>query len=81
MYRVIFDFKNKNIGELTSYDFIAYLLSFFILENKNNHDLNHLISIIDYQIDNFGMHKSYNLIEHSRFINNLNQAKNIFLPL
>ncbi len=79
MYRVIFDFKNKNIGELTSYDFIAYLLSFFILENKNNHDLNHLISIIDYQIDNFGMHKSYNLIEHSRFINNLNQAKNIFL--
>ena len=33
--------------------------------------------IVDNQIDKLGMHKSYNLLEHSKFINNLNEIKNI----
>ena len=35
--------------------------------------------IINKQIDSFGMHKSYNLVEHAKFLNNLYELKNILL--
>ena len=35
--------------------------------------------IVENQIDKLGMHKSYNILEHSKFINNLNEIKNILL--
>ena len=35
--------------------------------------------MIDNQIDKLGMHKSYNLLKHSKFINNVNEIKNILL--
>ena len=35
--------------------------------------------IILNQIDKLGMHKSYNILEHAKFMNNLGEIKNIFL--
>ena len=35
--------------------------------------------VISYQIDKLGMHKSYNVLEHAKFINNLREIKNILL--
>ena len=35
--------------------------------------------IILNQIDKLGMHKSYNILEHAKFMNNLSEIKNIFL--
>ncbi len=77
--RILFDFNSKKIMELTSFDLVAYLLSICILRKVNNEKINYIKFIIDNQVDKLGMHKSYNLLEHSKFINNLNEIKNILL--
>ena len=77
--RVLFDFNSKKINELTSFDLIAYLLSTLILNKANQKEIDYIKFVVDNQIDKLGMHKSYNLLEHSKFINNLNEIKNILL--
>ncbi len=77
--RNIFDFNSKKITELTSFDLVAYLLCCSILKKINKKDINYIKFVIDNQIDKLGMHKSYNLLEHSKFINNVNEIKNILL--
>ncbi len=77
--RILFDFKYKKLTEMTSYDLLAYLLSCSILKKINRKKIEYIKFIVDNQIDKLGMHKSYNILEHSKFINNLNEIKNIFL--
>ena len=79
IYRVIDEFNNKKISEITSYDILAYTLSSFILKKINSRLINYIDIIITNQIDSLGMHKSYNILEHAKYINNLNELKNIFL--
>ena len=79
MYRVIFDIRNKKLSAITSYDILASTLSFFILNKKNKINFEFINQIISKQIDNLGMHKSYNVVEHAKFLNNLNELKNILL--
>ena len=79
LQRIIFDFNSKKISEITSYDIKAYLLSSLIVNKLNNKKINYIKFIIEKNIDKLGMHKSYNLLEHSKFINNLNETKNILL--
>ena len=77
--RVLFDFNNKKITQITSFDIIGYLLSCFIVKSIHNKHIEYAKFIADNQIDKLGMHKSYNILEHSKFINNLIEIKNIFL--
>ena len=77
--RILFDFNSKKITELTSFDLVAYLLCCSILRKANEKKINYIKFIVDNQVDKLGMHKSYNLLEHSKFINNLNEIKNILL--
>ncbi|MDC3156805.1 heparinase II/III-family protein, partial [Pelagibacteraceae bacterium] len=77
--RISFDFNKKKLTEVTSFDIIAYLLSSSILNKTTKKKIEYIKFIIDKQIDKLGMHKSYNILEHSKFINNLNEIKNIFL--
>ncbi len=77
--RILFDFNYKKITELTSFDLVAYLLSCSILNRTNENKIKYVKFIVDNQVDKLGMHKSYNLLEHSKFINNLNEIKNILL--
>ncbi len=77
--RILFDFNTKKMSEITSFDITAYALSSLIINKINNRKINYIKFIIEYQIDKVGMHKSYNILEHSKFINNLNEIKNIFL--
>ena len=77
--RVLFDSKSKKIAEFSSYDLIAYLLSFSLLNKINDKEIEYIKFIVDSQIDKIGLHKSYNLLEHSKFINNLKEIKNILL--
>ncbi len=79
LQRVLFDFNQKKISEISSYDIIAYLLSSLIINKFSNRKISYIKFIIENQIDKIGMHKSYNLLEHSKFINNLNEIKNILL--
>ncbi len=77
--RVLFEFNSKQISEVSSYDILANLLSSLIVNKLNNRKLDYIKFIVNYQIDKIGMHKSYNVLEHSKFINNLNELKNILL--
>ena len=77
--RILFDFNSKKISEFTSYDLKAYLLSCSILKKINETEIDYIKYIVDNQIDKIGMHKSYNFLEHSKFINNLSEIKNILL--
>ncbi len=77
--RILFDFNSKKITEITSFDLVGYLLSSSILGKMNREKINYIKFIVENQVDKLGMHKSYNLLEHSKFINNLNEIKNILL--
>ena len=77
--RILFDFNSKKISEFTSFDLIAYLLSCSLLKKINESEIDYIKFIVDNQIDKIGVHKSYNLLEHSKFINNLKEIKNILL--
>ncbi len=79
MNRVIFDYSNKKSSEITSFDMIANLISSLILKKLQKNDIEYLDYVILDQIDKFGMHKSYNILEHAKFLNNLNEIINIFL--
>ncbi len=77
--RVLFNFNLKKISEVSSFDIIGYLLSSLITNRINNKKIDYIKFVVDYQIDKLGMHKSYNILEHSKFINNLYEVKNILL--
>ncbi len=77
--RILFDFKSKKITEFTSFDLIAYLLSCSLLKKVNKTEIDYIKFVVDKQIDKIGMHKSYNFLEHSKFVNNLVEIKNILL--
>jgi len=77
--RVLFDFKVKKISEISSFDILAYIISSLIINKINNRKIDYIKFVVEYQIDKLGMHKSYNILEHSKFINNLNEIKNVFL--
>ena len=77
--RVLLDFNIKKISEITSFDIIGYLLSSLITNKINNRKINYIKFIAEYHVDKLGMHKSYNILEHSKFINNLKEIGNILL--
>ena len=77
--RIIYDFKRKKIQNISSYDVLAFLLIEFIKKKFNKYSFNYILEIINSQIDENSMHKSYNILEHAKFINNLNEMKNILL--
>ena len=77
--RIYFDFNLKKINNYTSFDLVAYLLSCLLLKKINETEIDYIKFIVQNQIDKIGVHKSYNLLEHSKFINNLKEIKNILL--
>ena len=77
--RILFDFKRKKNEEISSFEILAFFL-IEILKNKlNAYSFQKLKELIDLQVDQNSMHKSYNILEHSKFLNNLNEIKNILL--
>ncbi len=79
LQRILFDFNFKKISEITSSNLKAYLISLLIVNKINNRTIDYIKFIVEKQIDKIGMHKSYNLLEHSKFINDLSEIKNILL--
>ena len=77
--RNLFDFRIKRIKEFSSFDILAFLLSSLIMNKINKKKINFIKFVIETQIDKLGMHKSYNILEHTKFINNLSEIRNILL--
>ncbi len=79
MQRLIFNFKSSKISEISSYDLIAYFISILVLNINIEKNLTYLNYIIPENMDSLGMHKSYNVLEHAKFLNNLYELKNVLL--
>ncbi len=79
MKRVIFEYNFKKINELNLDHYIAYTLSSFSMSKKIKSNFYSIDQVLINQIDILGMHKSYNILEHAKFMNNLNEIKNILL--
>ena len=56
--RILFECKSKKITEFNSYDLIAYLLSFSLLNKINDKEIEYIKFVVDSQIDKIGLHKS-----------------------
>ncbi len=77
--RFLFDFKRKKNEELSSIEIVALVLIKCIHNDFSKYFMNKIEEIINSQIDEIFMHKSYNILEHAKFVNNLNEIKNIML--
>ncbi len=77
--RIRLDFTQKKLGDITSFDVLAYFLSNFIMNCISDRDIKFFNKFLVYQIDSLGMHRSYNILEHAKFINNLIEIRSIFL--
>ena len=77
--RLLYDFKNNKITAISSYEVKAILLSYMLIGKLNSKLILVIEYVLDNDIDTFGMHKSYNILEHAKFINNFNEIKDILL--
>ena len=77
--RISFEIGIKKLDDITSSEILALVLIDCckgILNTKINTKIDNLINL---QIDENSMHKSYNILEHAKFLNNLIEIRNIFL--
>ena len=77
--RLFYEFKKKSEFDLTSDELKAVILLSLIFNKNNLKFLKKTEAALDAQVDALGVHKSYNPLEHAKFINNINEIKNIFL--
>jgi len=77
--RINFEIKRKKIDSLSSYEILAAVLIACLKKNFNRKTANKIIELINSHVDENAMHKSYNILEHAKFVNNLNEIKNILM--
>jgi uncharacterized heparinase superfamily protein len=77
--RITFELRIKNNDSISSSEILALVL-IECCKNSLNTKINKKIdNFINIQIDENSMHKSYNILEHAKFLNNLIEIRNIFL--
>ena len=77
--RIIFEIGLKKTDNISSAEILALVLIECCknsLNTKINKKINNLINL---QIDENSVHKSYNILEHAKFLNNLIEIRNIYL--
>ena len=76
---MFYEFKKKSEFDLTSDELKAVILLSLIFNKNNLKFLKKTEAVLDKQVDALGVYKGYNPLEHAKFINNINEIKNIFL--
>ncbi len=77
--RLSFELSFKNLDNISSSEILALVL-IECCKNSLNTKINKKIDdLINLQIDENSIHKSYNILEHAKFLNNLIEIRNIFL--
>ena len=79
--RIIFETNRKKMEDTSSSEILALVLIDCSKQKISMNTISKIKNIINLQLDNSSMHKSYNILEHSKFLNNLIEIKNIFLFL
>ena len=70
---------SKTINEYSLLEFKVYILIKCILGDEITNTKNKFDKIVENQIDNFAMHKSYNIFEQAKCINNIDEIISILL--
>ena len=69
----------KNISEYSLLELKVYILIKYILGEDISNIKNKFEVILENQIDSFSMHKTYNILEQAKFINDINEIISILL--
>ncbi len=77
--RIILDFKASLNSNISSNELLAVILINLISKKKESKFFNNVEDLLIKQVDNIGMHKSYNPVTLAKFINNMNEIKDILL--
>ena len=79
--RINLEIKRKKVEDISSYEILALVIIECISKNFNLKIIIKIKDLINSQLDEGSVHKSYNILEHAKFLNNLIEIKNIFLFL
>ena len=69
----------KNIDEYSLLELKVHILVKLILDEETRDIKNKFEKILESQIDSFSMHKSYNIFEQAKFINDINEIISMLL--
>jgi len=77
--RITFELRLKNTNSISSNEILAFVLIECCKNSLNAKIFKKIDNLINMQIDENSMHKSYNILQHAKFLNNLIEIRNIFL--
>jgi len=77
--RITFDVGLKKIDNISSSEILALVLIMCCKNSLNSKIIKKIDNFINIQIDENSVHKSYNILEHAKLLNNLIEIRNIFL--
>ncbi|MDB2349346.1 heparinase II/III-family protein [Alphaproteobacteria bacterium] len=76
--RITFELGLKKTDGISSNEILALLLIECCKKSLNSKIVKKIDDLINIQIDENSVHKSYNILEHAKFLNNLIEIRNIF---
>jgi len=77
--RIAFELGLKKNNNISLSEILAMVLIECCKKSLNTKINKKIDNLINMQIDENSMHKSYNILEHAKFLNNLIEIRNIFL--
>ena len=77
--RITIEVGLKEIDNISSSEILALVLIECCKNSLNSKIIKKIENLINLQIDENFVHKSYNILEHAKFLNNLIEIRNIFL--
>ena len=77
--RITFELGLKKANSISSSEILALVLIECCKNSLNSKLIKKIDNLINIQIDENSVHKSYNILEHAKFLNNLIEIRNIFL--
>ena len=77
--RISFEIGLKKVESISSSEILALVLIECCKNSLNSKIVKEIDNLINIQIDENSVHKSYNILEHAKVLNNLIEIRNIFL--
>ncbi len=77
--RISFEVGLKKTDNISSNEILALVLIECCKNSLNAKIIKKIDNLINIQLDENSVHKSYNILEHAKFLNNLIEIRNIFL--
>ena len=77
--RIVFEIGIKKQDDISSSEILALVLIDCCKNSLSSKIITKIDNLINLQVDENSVHKSYNILEHAKFLNNLIEIRNVFL--